>query len=353
MGSYESILARMKEAYEAASGQGLEEVSDAGLRLRVLAGEVYRLQTELEWLKRQAFPDTATGEWLDRHGVQRGVARREAERAQGKITFSRYLPLSFDLVIPAGTVCAVPGDELLEYKTLADGVIEAGKLSVEIPAQAMEGGRKGNAGAGYINTLETSFSGVNYVSNKAPFTGGRDRESDEEYRIRVMAAYTDPSNGVNAAWYRNTALAFPGVSAAGVIPRENGSGTVGVYVWGKDGPPEDGVLSGLAAEFSQKREIGVTVTVQAASAKAVDVKVRLKLKPGTEFDRATADVKQALSLYFAGLTVGSPVYLTELERVVLNAAPAVKLEFPVSMRDVSAATGVIPLLGTVTVEELT
>jgi len=353
METYEEILSGMEQAYEEESGHRPEDVSDTGLRLRVLAGELYRLRAEVAWLERQAFPQTATGEWLDRHGDQRGISRREAEHAKGTLTFSRYLPLSFDVVIPAGTVCASPGDIPVEYETLKTGVLAAGELSVDVPAQAVLGGTEGNAGAGCVNAMATPLIGTNYVTNKAPFTGGRDREPDEEYRPRVLAAYAELPNGTNAAYYRDIALSFEGVSAAGVIPRINGAGTVGVYVWGKSGPPEAKTVNGLAEKFSRLREIGVTVTVQAAAAQSMDVGIRCKLKPGADFDRGAEAVRQAVSSYFAGLTVGSPVYLTELEHAVLNAVPAIKIEFFPSTRDRAASAGVIPVLGAVTVEELT
>ena len=67
MESYDSILKRMEDAYEEKSGCRPEAVSDIGLRLRVLAGEIYRAQEQVAWLKRQAFPQTAEGEYLDRH----------------------------------------------------------------------------------------------------------------------------------------------------------------------------------------------------------------------------------------------------------------------------------------------
>lgn len=352
METYEGILSGMEQVYERESGHRPEDVSDTGLRLRVLAGELFRLWAKVSWLERQAFPQTAAGEWLDRHGSQRGVLRREAEHARGTLTFSRYLPLSFDVVIPAGTVCASPGEIPMEYETLEDRVLAAGELSVDVPAQAVLGGMEGNAGAGCVNSMTTPPNGMNYVTNKAPFTGGRDREPDEEYRPRVLAAYAELPNGVNAAYYRDIALSQEGVSAAGVVPRENGAGTVGVYVWGKSGPPEEKTVNELAEKFARMREIGVTVTVRAATAQSINVGIRCKLKPGTDFDRGAEDVRQAVSSYFAGLTVGSPVYLTEVEQAVLNAVPAIKIEFSPATRDMAAAAGVIPILGAVTMEEL-
>ena len=79
MNSYEEILQRMEEAYEQKSGCKVADVSEVGLRMRVLAGELYRLETSLDWLERQAFPQTASGEQLDLHGAQRAspVGRRK------------------------------------------------------------------------------------------------------------------------------------------------------------------------------------------------------------------------------------------------------------------------------------
>ena len=351
METYEQILSHMKEVYEQESGHSAEDVSDTGLRLRVMAGELYRLQTELSWLRRQAFPQTAAGEYLDRHGELRGVSRKEAARAQGEITFSRYLPLSFDMVIPKGTLCASTGSDPVEYETTEQAVLTAGKLSVTVPAQAVLGGTQGNAAAGYVNTLLSSLTGINYLSNRIPFTGGREQEEDEEYRSRILAAYANLPNGTNAAYYRDVALSCKGVGSAGVMPRKDGDGTVGVYVWGEGKEPEQAVLDRLEEEFEQRREMGVTVSVQAAIKKSVDVGFRIKLPAGGEMERAKEDLKKAIAAYFAGLSVGSPVYLAALERVILNTVPATKISFFMTMRDHSGVEDTVPVLGTVTVEE--
>ena len=351
MDTYEKILSQMEEVYERESGHSAEDVSDTGLRLRVMAGELYRLQTELSWLRRQAFPQTAAGEWLDRHGEMRGVTRKEAARARGEITFSRYLPLSFDLVIPKGTLCASTGSDPVEYETTEQAVLTAGELTVTVPAQAVLGGTAGNMAAGHVNTLLSSLVGINYLSNRVPFTGGREQEDEEEYRSRVLAAYANIPNGTNAAYYRDVALSCQGVGSVGVIPRKNGDGTVGVYVWGEGEAPRQSVLDGLKVEYKRRREIGVNVSVQAAAEKSIDVGFRIKLPDGGEMDRAQKDLQKALAAFFAGLSVGSPVYLASLERVILNTVPATKISFFMTMRDYAGAEDTVPVLGTVTVEE--
>ena len=153
MDSFEQILQRMEAEYEEKSGGKVEDVSEVGLRLRVLAGELHRLGASLDWLERQAFPQTATGAQLDLHGAQRGVARRAASHATGTVSFSRYLPLSFDLVVPQGTVCATSGEPVVEYETTQDAVLEAGDLTVNVPVRAVVAGRRRKRRGGLCDHL--------------------------------------------------------------------------------------------------------------------------------------------------------------------------------------------------------
>ena len=64
METYDEIYGRMKNAYELETGDSFNEVSDIAIRLKVLAGEIFKLQTNLEWWKRQMFAVSASGECL-------------------------------------------------------------------------------------------------------------------------------------------------------------------------------------------------------------------------------------------------------------------------------------------------
>ena len=85
MESYEEILQRMEEEYEQQSNCKIADVSEVGLRMRVLAGELHRLGASLDWLERQAFPQTATGTQLDLHGAQRGILRKPATKVPASV----------------------------------------------------------------------------------------------------------------------------------------------------------------------------------------------------------------------------------------------------------------------------
>ncbi len=109
METYEEILSRMQEKFAELAGYPADEASDIGIRLRVLAGEIYSLTASMNWLEQQLFAQTAQGELLDLRAQERGIKRRAAQAASGVLLFSRAKPLWYRAVIDKGTVCAVPG----------------------------------------------------------------------------------------------------------------------------------------------------------------------------------------------------------------------------------------------------
>ena len=52
METYEEILGRMQGTFEELAGYPADDASDIGIRLRVLAGEVYSLTAAMDWPRR-------------------------------------------------------------------------------------------------------------------------------------------------------------------------------------------------------------------------------------------------------------------------------------------------------------
>ena len=104
MATFDEIYARMKAKYIEESGSEFLETSDIAIRLRVLAGEIYNAQTSLEWLKKQMFVNTASGENLDYLASERGLKRKEATKAKGEIMFMIPEAVDHKITIPKGAV---------------------------------------------------------------------------------------------------------------------------------------------------------------------------------------------------------------------------------------------------------
>ena len=76
--SYNEILERMEDKYYQLSGYRADECGDIGIRLRVLAGEIFSMGTQMDWLRKQIFFSTASGEMLDLHAAIKALSVSKA-----------------------------------------------------------------------------------------------------------------------------------------------------------------------------------------------------------------------------------------------------------------------------------
>lgn len=303
---FEEIYAHMAEEYKTLAGVEPEDAADVSIRLKVLAGELYTVLCAAESLKLNCFPQTAAGEALDLHAEERGLVRKDAVKSVGTLTFSRRTALSYAAEIPAGTVCAASGENAVEYETTEAAVLPAGALTVTAAAQAVLGGRRGNAAKGAVNTLITPPAGIESVTNDVPFTGGADKEDDEALRTRLLRCFYALPNGSNTETYRRAALMTPGVKSVQVVPRANGVNTVAVYLYGDNGAVTDEVLGKVGETLEKLKEISVDVTVAAAVAVKKPVTVYVKPKNGCAFEDAKASCTAAITAYLNAFEVGEP-----------------------------------------------
>ncbi len=344
---FEELYARMAQKYEALAGFAPDDASDAGIRLRVLAGEIYSALCALETVRGASFPQTAAGEALDLHAGQRGLTRRPAVRAKGTLTFSRGTALSYDAEIPKGTVCASSG-AAAEFETTQAVVLPAGQLSVTAEAQAVAGGKAYNAAVHTVDTLVTPPAGIESVLNETPFTGGLDAEDDEALRERLLAHYSVLPNGANSETYRRAALQVPGVGSVNVVPRANGIGTVAVYLYGEGEAASAEVVAAVQAALDALREINVDVTVAAAEPVTKRVTMYLVPKDGCGFEDAKAVCEEAVRAYFASLSVGAPFVTAAITAAIMQTGAVKNCTLPASVVDYGTAANQIVVPGEIT-----
>ncbi len=317
MNSYDEIVKRMADKFTSLAGYSPDDASDIGIRIKVLAGEVYSLCSAVDWLKMQTFPQSAQGEQLDLRAQERGLTRKPPAAAQGVLIFRRAAPLWYSAGIPLGTVCATAGGNPVQYVTTQEAVLPQGELSVAVPAKAEQGGRGGNTQPGTVTVMVTPPPAIDSVTNSAAFTGGEDGEGDGELRSRLMQSYAGISNGTNVSFYREFALKYDGVHSVSVVPRENGAGTVGVYLGGRGGIPPQEVTAQVQKDLNQAREINVTVTVAAAQIVPVNIDLTVTRADDTAAEESKAACAQAVADYFGALSVGEPVILAALGVLIL------------------------------------
>lgn len=318
MKTYEEILGSMKSRYTELTGVEPDEASDIGVRISVLAGELFSAYAQLEWLKHQMFPNTAEGEWLDRHAFQRQITRKEGRKAEGEVEF--YLPyqMSFDVTVPQGTICATAGDDPVRFETVEDTTITSGRLSARAPVRALEIGAKGNVAEMNICVIVTPVTGVSRVENDERTVHGADRESDEALRERVIDSFCNIPNGTNIAFYKNTALSVDGVTAVGVIPQRRGPGTVDVYITDESPVTDPTLIRAVREKLLSEREVNVDVSVQSLTILTYNIYMQLSVRKGYDFSAVKAQCEEALKRYMSTLGGGENVYVTSLAEAVAH-----------------------------------
>ena len=343
------LYRQMLDVFTEKTGFSMDDSADLAVRLYAAAAQLQTLYIYADWALAQSFPQTAEGEYLDRHAALRGIARKDGERAHGVLRFRVELAREDDLTIPAGTVCSTAG--LVRFVTLEDAVIAAGSLYADAPAQAESAGSAGNAAVQTVTVLTQAPVGVAGVTNPAAFAGGSDGETDEALRQRVLDSFVRLPNGANAAFYEQRALSHAGVRAVSVIPRESGIGTVGVVIAADGGIPDAALVAEVQADIQKVREIAVDVTVRAPTAQVVNVTAKLKPKAGVAFATAKAAVTSAVRAYFTGALLGRRLYRAALGDVIYGTGLVENYTLSAPGSDLAGAADRLPVLGALTLTE--
>ena len=162
--------------------------SPLGIFLRIFAWMLNILFALMEDVYNSRFVDTAVGTSLYNLGRAIGLSLLPAQKASGYVTFSGAVGTA----IPSGfLVKTVAG---YQYAVLVAGRIGADG-TVILPVQAVGTGADYNADA--VKEIVNPLDGVSSCTNASAMTGGRWRESDEEFRDRYYKS-VDFAGGVNA-----------------------------------------------------------------------------------------------------------------------------------------------------------
>ena len=327
----EELYGQMVDTFQRETGLALAGDGDMAVRLYAVAAQLYALYVQADWVGRQCFPQTAQGDYLDKHAQLRGLERRAATAAVGVLSFETDHPPEADLSIPEGTVCMT---------------------AAQVRARAVEPGAAGNAAAGTVRAMAVAPVGVSRCTNPEAFSGGLDAEGDESLRERVLETFRRMPNGANAAFYQQEALSFPEVAAATVVARPRGVGTVDVFLATAAGLPDSGLLEQVAAHLEERREIAVDVQVKAPEVRTVDVSVQVAARPGADFDTVRQAVESAVRGWFDGRLLGQSVLRAQLGALIFGVEGVENYALTAPAADVAAAVDELPQLGTLTVAAL-
>lgn len=315
MDNYNDILQRMKNTYSDLSGYDIDENSDIGIKIKVLANEIYSLQSNIQWLKNQMFPITATDIQLDKHAEQKGISRKSAVKAKGILTFSRETELPYDIEIPKDTICSLANDTNIKYVTTEDAVLTSGTLSVDVPAEAILGGSMYNTAKNTITLMIIPPVSITAVTNNNAFSGGLDTETDDELRKRLSDLYKNVPNSVNAVFYKNFVMSYEGVYSAKVKFDNN---IINIYVGGKGDVVSNDTIAKIQNDIENIRPLNTQITIHSAEPAYIDYGIYITIKDGYVFDNVATECRNVISKYINSIGVGECIYLVDIGNALYN-----------------------------------
>lgn len=254
------------------------------------------------------FPQYAWGQWLDLHGSQVGLTRKEGEKARGKITIKgaagTEIKKSFGLCTQA-----VDSSPSIVFFPDEDYIIPECEV-IKIGATAEFPGIEGNVMAGTITLMVKPITGIHSVTNEEAFYGGDLEESDEAFRNRIQEANesVDTSFVGNNSDLKRWAKSVVGIEDCIVFPTWEGPGTVKLELIGKDGKPAEekyvqAVIDYIVSPSDPSKRLlpagCCELTVKPADTKVISYSCRnLILEEGVTLNQVIQDFKEALRSYY-------------------------------------------------------
>lgn len=300
---FNTIYQNIRDSFELETGMQVFADSDLSIRMKVFAGELFQLSERIRECEKQMFPQTATGEYLARHGQCRDLIKKRANAASGVLRFSRSSEAASDIYIPTATLCTSSAGGGMMYATQSEAVIPKGQKTAEAPATAQTEGGDGNITQGKIDTIVSTIAGVDAVTNPSSFSGGREDEDDEVFRSRLLDSYINVSNGANLKFYEDFAMKHQNVTAAKAVFVGNGN-QLDLYVTDFFRMIGQSVLDEIQAELKEARELNINVAVKAAEKVTLDVDLTVYVRNLQNYSNKIFQAEDHVRMQMYDLGVG-------------------------------------------------
>ncbi len=243
-----------------------------------------------------AFPQYAWGEWLDRHGENIHVYRRNATYASGKIRITGAVGTE----IPEGRVfstAATSESSSVEFATTEIARIGQSGYT-EVPVRAVLPGAGSNVVANTVVLQNKPLDGITEVTNPEAITGGTEVESDEDYYARIQLENESESFSYigNDNDYKRWALSVDGVGNCIVMQAWNGPGTVKLVLVDSNGDPASeeliqAVYEHIVSPDDRSQRLLPTGTAELTIEAATTVEISYQCT-GLEYDSSVTNIEQ-------------------------------------------------------------
>ena len=318
------------------AGAAIGPDSDHFVRASAIAAVLEGVYAHQAWGFRQAFPDLADGDYMERQANLRGLTRKAAVAAAGTVRFNGTAGAAVALGQQVATAQGVV------FSTTAASVIGGGG-TVDVAAVALVAGAPGNQTASTPATVSAPGAGITGAATVLTMTGGADVESNAALLARLLLQLSELAQGGNKADYKRWALSVPGVARVYVFDVRRGTGTVDVVPMPATGLPSGPLLAAVQTVLDALRPVGmlpvVGVMALAPTALVTSVTVALTLAAGFTLLAVTPAVQAAIAAVFANLAPGDTLVRNRLIAAIVDvpgvtdvalAAPAANVTSSVS-----------------------
>ena len=251
------------------------------------------------------FPEYSYGGFVDGHARGKGMTRRSANEASGKLTITG----DPKTVIPAGSLfstAAVNDQPSVDYATLEETAIpETGSVTVDV--ECTQAGIIGNTPENTIVLVSSRLTGVKAVTNEEPMTGGTEEESDESLIARIVEFNKSQGESYvgSASDYKRWAQSVDGVGSATVIAAQDTSGLVTIIITDANGEPATEQLCTSVYNYIMKPDnpeerlapVNAILSVTPPATVKICIKATVELDDETTLEAVKTAYAAQLALY--------------------------------------------------------
>lgn len=302
---------------------GLTDVRTPGTASEILVSSFLAQQARTAgYVKRvhaNGFVHNATGIYLDIHGEQYGIRRREAlpavvfaEDKNLRIKATRgTLQDRLGSTIPAGTTVSTE-DGAIEYEIGATNV-PAGVSEMFLTALSSNSGPSGNVNPGELTVLSINVEDVE-VTNLDAINTGVSRETDRQYRTRLLSSIQGNNSASEGAMV-SAALAVPGVTNATLVPAAFGINHPAIVISGPN-KVKAGLAARVEAAIVPLLPFGSRITVLTPTFRELDLTIVVNVQDSFKNDATKARIRAVVQNQFFPHVPGTALRLDRLDQVI-------------------------------------
>ena len=261
--------------------------------------------------------DTATGVDLEICGNDKGKNIIEATYAVGTVKITGIN----GTIIKKGTLLINNTNDVI-YETIEEKSIT--NVSTTVMVISKTPGKIGNCSAGQINAFKEIYPGLTAVTNDTEISGAIDRETDDEYRKRLIDYIRKPRISWNKYVFEEEAKVIKEVDRAKCLPL--GSGNVKLIITEKNTPiATDEVKQKVHNYINNKILSDINLAVESVSIFDINLSIEAEINQDYNIENAKDEIKEALNSYFFINLFETRLLYFDIANTILNCRSIDKL----------------------------